>query len=346
MNTSLRLRRLLPALVAIVAALALLGGGRAHAFGSYPAGSTGSSISWPQCGGPLTGSPGAFAVVGVTGGRAFYQNPCLLSEYHWAQAAANPPTLVMNLNAPAGSAAFEADNGPRGACRADDRFCRAYNFGYNAAQLATADAQSQGTTSGTWWLDVETGNTWADDPAENDQVIQGAIDRLRGAGLTVGLYSAPNQWAQIAGGFNPGLPVWVAGAADAASAPGYCAASSGFGGGPVWLVQYPTGGNDAVFACGAAPPPPVPSNRPPATPANVQAVVTGPGSARLSWTVDAATQGVWIYDSVSGSLTNVTASPYPVNGLPPGSFRCFTVIAYNGAGYSGWAPWSCVTLPG
>ncbi len=335
----------LGACAALVALGLLLRENAASAFGSYPAGSTGRSISWPQCGGPLPSSPGAFAIIGVTGGRAFYQNPCLVSEYHWAQSAPNPPTLVMNLNAAAGSAAFEGDNGPKGACRSDDRLCRAYNFGYNAANLALADAQSQGTTAATWWLDVETENTWADDPAENAQVIQAAIDRLRGAGVMVGLYSAPNQWMQIAGGFNPGLPVWVAGAPDAATAPSYCTAAHSFGGGPVWLVQYPGSDADAVYACGAATPLPAPAGQPPGTPANVQATVTGAGAVQLSWTPDAATQGVWIYDSATGGLTSAAAPPYVVTGLPAGAFRCFTVIAYNGAGYSGWSPWACVTLP-
>jgi hypothetical protein len=331
---------------ALLASALVLRGGAVQGFGSYPAGGTGRSISSPQCGGPLPSGPGAFAIIGVTGGRAFYQNPCLVSEYHWAQSAPIPPTLVMNLNAAAGSAAFEADNGPRGACRADDRLCRAYNFGYNAANLALADAQSQGATAASWWLDVETENTWADDPAENAQVIQAAIDRLRAAGVTVGLYSAPNQWTQIAGGFSPGLPVWVAGAPDAATAPSYCTAAHAFGGGPVWLVQYPTSDSDAVYACGAATPAPAPTSRPPGTPANVQATVSGPGTVQVTWTPDAATQGVWVYDSVTGGLTGVAAPPYAVNGLPAGSFRCFTVIAYNGSGYSGWSSWACVTLPG
>lgn len=334
------------AIAALVVTGLLLRGDRVSAFGSYPAGSTGSNVSWPQCGGALPSSPGAFAIVGVTGGRAFYQNPCLVSEYHWAQAASNPPTLVMNLNAAAGSAAFEADNGPKGACRNGDRLCRAYNFGSNAANLALADAQSQATTAATWWLDVETENTWADDPTENAQVIQGAIDRLRAAGVTVGIYSAPNQWTQIAGGFSPGLPVWVAGAPDAATAPSYCAAPHAFAGGPVWLVQYPAGASDAVYACGTATPVPAPANAPPATPANVQATISGPGTVQLTWTPDAAAQGVWIYDAVTGGLTSAVTPPYAVNGLPAGSFRCFTMIAYNRAGYSGWAPWTCVTLPG
>jgi len=177
--------------------------GNARAFGVYPSGTTGRSISWPQCGGAFTSQPGTFGIVGVTGGRAFYQNPCLVSEYHWAQSAQVAPSLIMNLNAPVGTTAFKAQTGPRGTCAPTDAVCLSYNYGYNAAQSAFADAQSQGTPSSTWWLNVETDNSWADESAQNTQVIQGAIDFLRSQSITTGIYSAARDWQKIAGGFRP-----------------------------------------------------------------------------------------------------------------------------------------------
>src|SRR5207248_3351380 len=75
----------------------------------------------------------------------------------------------------------------------------------------------------------------------------------RSQNRTLGIYSTPKQWKEIAGDFSPGLAVWVAGAPDAETAPSYCGPSHAFAGGVVWLVQYPSGEYDADYACGAPP---------------------------------------------------------------------------------------------
>lgn len=324
--------------------------GNARAFGVYPSGTTGRSISWPQCGGAFTSQPGTFGIVGVTGGRAFYQNPCLVSEYHWAQSAQVAPSLIMNLNAPVGTTAFKAQTGPRGTCAPTDAVCLSYNYGYNAAQSAFADAQSQGTPSSTWWLDVETDNSWADESAQNTQVIQGAIDFLRSQSITTGIYSAARDWQKIAGGFRPDLPVWLAGTLDQAAAPAGCAQSNSFDGGPVWLVQFTITDYDGVYACGAAVPATaaaLPATIPPASPANVQAVAVDSGTIQLSWMIDAAAgASVLLYGDGAPLVTLAgPTTSYTVAALAPGTYHCYILIASNAAGFSAWSNWACAATP-
>lgn len=117
-----------------------------------PPGATGYDVSWPNCEGPLPALPYQLAIVGVTGGRAFYQNRCLASQFAWARAAATAPSLYMNLNAPIGRAAGRGDIGPAGDCRIVELPCRSYNFGFNAALHAVAYARSQriNATFGGW----------------------------------------------------------------------------------------------------------------------------------------------------------------------------------------------------
>jgi hypothetical protein len=328
----------------------------ARAFGIYPPGSTGIDISWPQCEKGMPSSPQSFGIIGVTGGRAFYQNPCLVSEYSWSLLGSAPPSFFINLNSPMGSAAFKADTGPRGFCRPDDAICRSYNFGFNAARLAYADAQSQETTSSMWWLDVETENSWSDNTAANGQVVQGAIDYIRTQGRSVGLYSTGMQWAQIAGSFNPGLPNWVAGAPDAATAQSYCASSYAFGGGTVWLVQYVSGDFDTNYACPAqAPGPPAltpPTLTPPLTPAppaptGLQGVAINATSAALQWTAPPGIVNNYLVSDGGTQIGNPSGgtTSFTAQGLAPGSYHCFAVSAMNAGGFSPWTAWACVTTP-
>jgi hypothetical protein len=80
-------------------------------------------------------------------------------------------------------------------------------------------------------------NVWSANQAANASVVQGAIDRLRNMGLAVGVYSTGYQWGIITGSYSPGVPVWVAGAIDIASANAWCSGSHSFGGGETWMVQ-------------------------------------------------------------------------------------------------------------
>lgn len=345
--------------LAFAAALALIFALRAGAgaYGPYPPAATGIDISYPQCQNGLPPSPQAFGLIGVTGGRALYQNPCLITEYAWALTASAPPSFFVNLNAPGGSTAFKANAGPKGFCRPDDTFCLSYNYGYNSVRLAYADAESQETTSSMWWLDIETENSWSDNTAANDQVIQGAVDYLRGQGRTVGVYSTSKQWNQIAGNFNLGVPVWVAGAPDAASAPDFCAPSHAFAGGTIWLVQYVAGDFDNDYACAPQPAGTPPSTQPvspvtPPVPTGFQATAVNSTSVQLQWGTPTTTingyaiNGYVIVDGGTQIATpNGTGTSYQVTGLGPGSYHCFAISSVSGPGFSPWSPWACVTLP-
>lgn len=203
------------------------------ASGSVPSGTVGADISWPQCGSEFPGGY-SFGIVGVTGGRPFTANDCFGSEFQWAQATGNPQ-MYINL------AYGRSQDGPL-LCPTDDAGCQAYNYGYDSAQWAHSYASSQtGGVSdrlGTWWLDVETENSWSDDPDQNSYVIQGALDYLqRAAGRTVGIYSTSWMWGQLAGSFAPAnAPNWIAGA-DGLDDGSKCSASL-WPGGQVWAIQY------------------------------------------------------------------------------------------------------------
>ena len=239
-------------LVAIALALtfSLLLVPAASAGGPYPTGSTGYDVSWPQCGATLPAQPFGFAIVGATGGRAFYTNPCLRQQFDWAEAGTDAPAaLYMNLNYPAGTTAGNGMDGPLGRCSKRDKDCQAYNYGANAAKFAVDYAAQQGASAQTWWLDIETSNTWSKKTALNARVVEGATDYLEGQGLTVGVYSTAFQWQKIVGSYAPGLPNWVAGAANLSGARAMCGPAYAFGGGSVWLTQYVAGGFDNNYAC-------------------------------------------------------------------------------------------------
>ena len=340
-----RQRLLCCALVAAALALclALVHARGARAYGGYAPGSTGRALLYTSCGVDFPTPPKTFAIISITAGRSFYQNPCLVSEYSWAMAGSSPPSFVLNLNAPVGTTAFKAQSGPKGSCRADDADCLSYNYGYNAAAAAYADARSQQAFASRWWLDVETTNSWSDDVRANARVVQGAIDYLQSEGVVVGLYSSPGQWRQIVGSYAPTLPLWVAGAPDAATAPRYCTSDHAFGGGTVWLVQYPLpGGGIGVYACGT------PVGHAPAAPQNAKVTALDALSVRVTWIVDPdTTDAVSVYNE-DGLVTTLAgpATGYTISGLQPGQRVCVNLLAVNATGYSAWAGWVCATTPG
>lgn len=235
--------------VCAATAAALMQRHRAYAAGAYAAGESGYDISWPQCGGAYPAASYGFGIVGATDGRAFTLNPCLGSEYAWAQASVNPTqaSLYMNLNYPAGSTATQGQTGPYGHCKKGSA-CFAENYGWNAAQYAfTQNGANSPATASTWWLDIETGNSWSRNTALNADVIQGAVAYLQGQGVTVGVYSTATQWKTIAGAYAPTIPNWVAGAS--ASNPGGLCAQPLYSGGAVWLTQYVSGASDIDYSC-------------------------------------------------------------------------------------------------
>lgn len=207
----------------------------------------GLDISYPQCI-VLPATPDNFAIIGVTGGKAFRPNGCLGQEFRWGRAGRLAPSLYMNLNAPAGTTVSQGYNGPAGDCAPADNACRAYNYGFNAAQYAKGYADSVYATAGIWWIDVEVYNTWSPIQTLNAKTIQGAIDFLNQHGVTAGIYSTPSNYAAIAGSYHPGVPTWIAGGAHHASeATVFCGDS--LTGGPVWLTQYVSGNLDYDVPC-------------------------------------------------------------------------------------------------
>lgn len=155
----------------------------------------------------------------------------------------------MNLNSPSGPGLDQAGNGPRGTCAAGDAGCRAFNYGYNAAGYADRYARSSTGGSNRWWLDVETDNYWSSRSDLNAQVIQGAVTYFQKAGVSVGIYSIAPMWRQIAGGYAPGLPIWVAQTSLSTPTIAYCGSNYAFGGGTALMVQHWDGYKDVDYVC-------------------------------------------------------------------------------------------------
>jgi len=223
--------------------------------------SRGYDISWPQCGKPYPSNP-AFGIVGVNRGIVFSPNPCLASEITWA--GGTRAQLYANTGNPGPALSSHWPTG-----QTSPRFCDpantdsadcAFDYGYNAAADSYADAVAAWSQLGlagtpaatTWWLDVETGNSWRSNTALNVAALQGAaayfLNTARVARL--GVYSTQYQWNQITGGSTAfsSRPSWVAGASSERSAARLCG-GAGFTGGGIALVQYIVNGFDADVAC-------------------------------------------------------------------------------------------------
>ena len=256
-----------------------------------PVGSVGHDVSYPQCGKALP-TGGAFAVVGVNGGRNFVSNPCLASQYAWARTLQYPAMVYVNSGnpgpvSPNWPAAGTSEGGA--VCldgTAFDDGC-AYIYGRRAAAAAMQIASAGGVDKDTtWWLDVETANSWDGDGAANAADLQGMYDYLRQNGVgQVGIYSTGLQWGQITGGYSTATadayrqrwaphfsaqypmhsgPNWVAGVTASAAARN---CSQSFTGGPTMLAQYIANNVDHNIVCGAVRP----------APASVKACAPGAG---------------------------------------------------------------------
>ncbi len=226
----------------IAAAAAVLAVTPAAASGDYIPGAGGQDISWPQCGRQVPLPADTFTVVGVNDGTPFTMNPCFGQQYAaMKQSHAAPPSVYINLDYGQSSNGYDH-------CADGDAVCQAYDYGYLAAEYAYTRANY--TTSGdsleasTWWLDVETENAWSDDQQLNARVVNGAIDYLKTTGHRIGVYSTPEQWREITGGWNPGPGIgnWVAGA-NSLDDFSECFRAL-WPGAPVWLYQYENSDRD------------------------------------------------------------------------------------------------------
>lgn len=222
---------------------------------------TGYDVSYPQCDQPLP-ADAAFGVVGVNGGLATTPNPCLEEQLAWS--AEHGPVQVYVNTANPGQVRDEVSTwpssgeSPYGVCDGGPGPACSYVYGRTRAAVdihafllpaaARADVPLVPAEL-TWWLDVETENTWqtgsAAARAANRATLEGMADYLAATGAPVGLYSSGQQWAQIVGLVPPGsslhdLDSWLAGAVDPEGAARLCAAPSLTAGGDVVLAQYVT----------------------------------------------------------------------------------------------------------
>lgn len=205
-----------------------------------------------------------YSVIGVGGGRAFYDNARLSSQLAWAHNFAThvAPTVYMNLNAPYGKKVAGNLAGPRScpgitassqkvaSADGEPSACEGYNYGYNAAQHAYAYARDHDVTGSFWWLDIEEANSWSEDTAVNDATIQGAIDALNTHGIRAGIYSMTYMWKNIAGtSFSPAqtiagkavtTPSWFPiGIKTRTEALNACHTATSFiKDSPIWIIQY------------------------------------------------------------------------------------------------------------
>jgi hypothetical protein len=229
-----------------------------------PEPSHGVDVSWPQCDRDLP-DDFAFAIVGVNGGRVYSANPCLAGDgdapgqLAWAgrevELYANTGNPGPNLSRfwPDGQRAPRAcrDDGPFSA--ADTVDC-AYLYGWNAAadsyrtaleafiDVGWADPDADELPwATTWWLDVETANSWRPDRRLNVATLEGARDYLESRDVAeVGFYSTPRMWSRLIGSTEAFAdhPAWHAGAADEEDARRRCADEPAFTGGELRMVQW------------------------------------------------------------------------------------------------------------
>ena len=268
-------RRLSALLGAVVGSCVLVGGLAVPAEASAApsrdllARERGFDVSYPQCGSALPGGAD-FAVVGVDGGRPFDVNPCLAEQIAWARTFGRPSYYVNTANPgprlsdhwPLGQRSPRTCERPR----PDSEAC-AFDYGVNAAKDAFARARAAALSVGapdvrrsTWWLDVETHNTWESleygEQAtflRNDTAVLAGMKRalLRRGVRAVGVYSTAHQWERITGGSSLGhAQVWYAGVGSRSSAAGRCRDRFSFTGGPVRMAQFLTAsGLDGDLRC-------------------------------------------------------------------------------------------------
>ncbi|MGH7775583.1 MAG: hypothetical protein ACREPI_00185 [Candidatus Dormibacterales bacterium] len=224
--------------------------------GHHPAGSPlpsqahGFDASFPECGPARQPRAGAFALLGVNGGRAFSLNPCFLGQW---LTAPSPRFIYLNSGYnPANAAKTTAS------CRALAKgrlptapLRTAYAIGCSTAvDTMRALAQVGAAPPLAWWIDVESANSWDVRAALNRASLEGEVDALATTHLAVGVYATFRDWAAIVGSWDYGgiSADWVAG-----QSPARACSSPGFSLAPVWISQepatWPGSGWDSDYAC-------------------------------------------------------------------------------------------------
>ncbi len=255
---------------------------------SAPAGTpekVGYDISYPQCGRKLpTGQ--SFGIVGVNGGNAATTNPCLAEQLAWANRSvggANQPKIQLYVNtANPGEVISQISTwptsntdktgytttNPYGTCTGANDLACSWQYGWNRSVEANIDrfnpaakaaGTSQQASAYTWWLDVETMNTWQSGSTEalarNTAALEGMTSYYQSQGATVGLYSTAVQWGTIVGDMVNsdsnlnGLANWRPSGANLNNAIANCYVAPLTSGGFISLTQYVQQNLDKNHSC-------------------------------------------------------------------------------------------------
>ena len=247
----------------------------------------GYDVSSPQCSEKLP-TTAAFVVVGVNGGNAANTNPCLVAELSWAKKATiststKQPTIQLYVNT-ANPGDYISDimtwptNGysksgtlspnPYGVCSGVNDLACSWQYGWNRAEENVLDrftpaAQKAGVSTVvadyTWWLDVETMNTWQSGSSaaldRNTAALEGMASYYTSPsrGGKIGIYSTAVQWNEITGTTTStvlaGLPNWRPSGSQLNNAVANCKVPPLTNGGYIALTQYVQGGIDKNHSC-------------------------------------------------------------------------------------------------
>ena len=232
----------------------------------------GNDISYPQCGQTLPTGQG-FGIVGINGGKATTNNPCLSTELLWAQQSLGTQSqakvqLYVNTGNPGLlSSVWPTNNidplgntapNPYGACNGTDSTACAWQYGWNRAvddvqhkfiPAAVAAGVDAVPSDYPWWVDVETTNSWesgsSDALMRNRVDLEAMVSYFQSKQLKVGIYSTRFQWGVIVGSVPPGsnlngLANWRPGASDLAGAQSNCFLSPLTQGGSISMTQFST----------------------------------------------------------------------------------------------------------
>jgi hypothetical protein len=266
-------------LVSGIAAVAVALGLPATSASAVPADppTVGYDVSHPQCGQTLPAGR-AFGVVGVNGGLPTTANPCLASQLRWAGrstgAVAAQPEAQLYVNTANPGEVRElvttwptTGDTPYGSCDGRNNTACSWQYGWERARTSVTSffapaAESAGldATPGhyTWWLDVESANTWQSatsaGQALNRATLEGMAAYLISRGGSVGLYALPADWRQIAGTVTWDsnlyrLPGWLPGASSPSAATANCRKPPLTNGGRIALAQFVSDGRDGNVSC-------------------------------------------------------------------------------------------------
>jgi hypothetical protein len=213
----------------------------------------GNDVSWPQCGKHGLRMPKTsrhFVVIGLTGGRAFRRNPCVVKQVAWAKKHHFYAGAYAMTTYPT-KAQLRA-HGHKGPFSGKTRASRLRNAGAAAARFDVRTLKHAKLGTRHIWIDVEPhpSRRWTHNKKANKAVLDGLVRGYRDAGLSVGFYSTKALWHNIAGNAKYHAPEWrTAGPTSVKKAGRMCKRGS-FQGGSAVLAQWWTRTVDHNRTCG------------------------------------------------------------------------------------------------